>query len=108
MLAIGLDDAAGRTAYLAGFHAAQALISEKTGKSVKTHAGVHSEFHRLTKDAPALHTDLRIFLRQAYNLKSIADYETGPNSGVSHERASAAVATAKLFVAHFQKTLTRS
>jgi uncharacterized protein (UPF0332 family) len=28
---------AGRSAYLAAFHAAQALIAEKTGRAVKTH-----------------------------------------------------------------------
>ncbi len=32
--AMKFDDAAGRTAYLAGFHAAQALISERVGRSV--------------------------------------------------------------------------
>jgi hypothetical protein len=37
-------DAAGRTAYLAGFHAAQALISERTGRTVKTHRGVNTAF----------------------------------------------------------------
>jgi uncharacterized protein (UPF0332 family) len=45
MLTIELNDAAGRTAYLAGFHAAQAFISEKTGGSVKTHKGVQTELH---------------------------------------------------------------
>ena len=34
-----LNHAAGRTVYLAGFHAAQAFISEGTGRSVKTHKG---------------------------------------------------------------------
>jgi uncharacterized protein (UPF0332 family) len=36
---IHYNEAAGRTAYLAGFHAAQALISERTGRAVKTHRG---------------------------------------------------------------------
>jgi uncharacterized protein (UPF0332 family) len=52
MLAMKYYDAAGRSAYLAGFHAAQALISEKTGRAVKTHRGVRAELHRLTKDDP--------------------------------------------------------
>lgn len=47
-------DEAGRAAYLAGFHAAQALIFEKTDKVVKTHKGVQSEFLKLTKDDPGL------------------------------------------------------
>ncbi len=39
-LAISLCAAAARTAYLAGFHAAQALLFESTGKLSKTHTGV--------------------------------------------------------------------
>jgi uncharacterized protein (UPF0332 family) len=50
--AIKLYDVVGRTAYLAGFHAAQAFISERTGKSVKTHKSVHAELYRLTRDNP--------------------------------------------------------
>jgi uncharacterized protein (UPF0332 family) len=61
MLNVGLNDAAGRTAYLAGFHVTQALIFEKTGRTVKTHRGVHIEFHRLTKDDPNLPAELRDF-----------------------------------------------
>jgi uncharacterized protein (UPF0332 family) len=72
-------DAAGRSAYLAGFHAAQALISERTSRSVKTHRGVNAELHRLTKDDPRLDIELRAFLGRAYNLKAVADYETGRN-----------------------------
>ena len=40
MLEVGLTDAAGRNAYLAGLHAAQALIFERTGKISKRHRGV--------------------------------------------------------------------
>ena len=99
MLTMHYNDAAGRTAYLAGFHAAQAFIFERTGKAAKTHSGVHTEFLRLTKDNAGLDPDLRIFLSQSYNLKAIADYETGPGSEVSPERAAQAVAMAKRFVA---------
>ena len=89
------------TAYLAGFHAAQAFISEQAGRTVKTHKGVHTEFQRLTKDDPTFVLDLRVFLSHAYNLKAIADYETGPGSTVSAERAAEAVASAEIFVAYF-------
>ena len=54
MLSVNLNEAAGRSAYLAGFHAAQALLFEHLGKVLKTHAGVHAEFLRLTKDDPVL------------------------------------------------------
>jgi uncharacterized protein (UPF0332 family) len=82
MLSMKYYDAAGRSAYLAGFHAARALISEKTGRSVITHRGVSGELHRLTRDDPRLDTELRAFLGRTYNLKAIADYETGPGSEV--------------------------
>lgn len=99
VLSLRYHDAAGRTAYLAGFHAAQALIFERTGRSVKTHRGVSAELHRLTKDEATIDLDLRAFLGRTYNLKAIADYETGPGSDVSEEMATEAVAASKLFVA---------
>jgi uncharacterized protein (UPF0332 family) len=49
MLGIGLHDDAGRAAYLAGLHAAQALIFEITDKARRRHAGVQREFARLVK-----------------------------------------------------------
>ena len=101
MLNVGLNDAAGRTAYLAGFHAAQAFIFERAGKVFKTHHGVQTEFLRLTKDDPRLDGEMRLFLSRTYNLKAIADYETGPGSDVSAERAAAAVEEGKRFVTHF-------
>ncbi|WP_210208982.1 HEPN domain-containing protein [Roseiarcus fermentans] len=40
VLRVGYADAAGRTAYLAGFHAAQALIFEREDRAFKSHKGV--------------------------------------------------------------------
>ena len=91
-------DEAGRAAYLAGLHAAQGLIFESTGKVIKRHKGVQREFGRLAKDDPRFGMDLRTFLGRAYNLKAIADYETGPGSQVSAERAREAIQTAGRFV----------
>jgi uncharacterized protein (UPF0332 family) len=76
------NDEAGRAAYLAGFHAAQAVISERTGQIAKTHEGVNSQFNLLTRD----------------NLKAVADYETGPGSVVPPERVEAALSAAARFV----------
>jgi uncharacterized protein (UPF0332 family) len=42
-LLVGLGNDAGRNAYLAEFHAAQALIYDRTGRAAKTHNGVHLE-----------------------------------------------------------------
>jgi len=88
---------AGRDAYLAAFHAAQALILARSGKVVKTHRGVHRLFAQLAKNEARLHEFSR-FLSQAYNLKDIADYELGPGAAVPLDRASAAIKTAERFV----------
>jgi len=91
-------DEAGRAAYLAGLHAAQALIFGASGEVTKSHKRVQGEFGRLIKDDPRFDAELRAFLGRAYNLKAIADYETGPGSRVSAESASAAIRTARRFV----------
>ena len=95
---------AGRSAYLAAFHAAQALIFESTGRVAKTHHGVHSEFSRLTLGKPEL-DGLYVFLSNSYNLKAVADYETGPDSNVLPERAAAAIVEAGKFVAAIRSDL---
>jgi uncharacterized protein (UPF0332 family) len=99
MLHVGLDEAAGRSAYLAGFHAAQALIFERQGRALKAHSGVQSEFHRLVKNDFRFDESLRTFLSRAYNLKAIADYETGPGSDIPRERVEEAVRNCRGFVA---------
>jgi uncharacterized protein (UPF0332 family) len=85
-------------AHLAAFHTAQALIHERTGREAKTHRGVHVQFARLTKEDTHFDTGLRQFLAQAYDLKTLADYATGPEAAVPLERAAAALATARRFV----------
>ncbi len=92
-------DEAGRAAYLAGLHAAQALIVERSGSVIKSHKGVQRELARLTKDTPDLSRSLTAFLGRTYNLKAIADYESGPDSEVSQDSAEEAIKEAKHFVA---------
>ena len=91
ILAAGVGEDAGRNAYLAAFHAAQALIAERTGKDAKTHKGVHTQFARLTRNEPRLGRELRQFVAQAYDMKSIADYGLGPGTDVPLDRAGAAI-----------------
>jgi uncharacterized protein (UPF0332 family) len=55
---IELAEAAGRAAYLAAFHAAQAVIFERNSKVPKTHRGVHAQFSRLARDEPKLGAEL--------------------------------------------------
>jgi uncharacterized protein (UPF0332 family) len=100
MLSVGLSEDAGRNAYLAGFHAAQALLFDTTGKTFKSHRGVQKDFLHLTKDDPRFTSEHRLFLSQSYNLKAIADYETGPGSEISPDRAAHAVRAGKEFVSH--------
>ena len=92
MLRVGLADAAGRTAYLAGYHAAQAVIFERDDRVIKTHNGVQAEFGRLVKDDARFDAELSAFLGRAYILNAIADYETGPGAKVSPAQASEAIA----------------
>ena len=98
MMGVGLTDDAGRAAYLAGLHAAQAFIFETTGRVFKKHSGVQREFSRQVKDDPRVDTSLRTFLSRTYQLKAIADYETGPGSHVSAETARDAIRTARQLV----------
>jgi uncharacterized protein (UPF0332 family) len=98
MMEAGLTDDAGRTAYLAGLHAAQAFIFETTGRVFKKHSGVQGEFSRLIKDDSCVDSDLRTFLSRTYQLKAIADYLTGPGSHVSAESARDAIQTARRLI----------
>lgn len=105
MLRVELTEAAGRTAYLAGYHAAQALIFEREDRVFKTHKGVQGEFARLVKDDPRFDIELRAFLGRAYDLKAIADYESGPGSKVTHAQANEAITAARSFVAAIEKLI---
>ena len=95
---IDLTEAAGRTAYLAMFHAAQALIFDRTGSIAKTHSGVRSEFARISKDDSRVSREFTASLAQAHVLKEIADYEMGPNAIVPRERAAAVIESAEKFI----------
>lgn len=71
--AIELPDVAGRTAYLAAYHAAQAFIFDRTGKVTKSHGGARGEFARLAKEDRRIDRAFTSFLAQAYTLKEVAD-----------------------------------
>jgi uncharacterized protein (UPF0332 family) len=71
---------AGREAYIAAFQAAQALIYERTGRVSKTHRGVRAQFSDLTRDEPRISHDHVLFLARGYEIKSWADYGTGPQA----------------------------
>jgi hypothetical protein len=56
----------------------------RPGQLRKRHSTVQGEFARLVKDDPRIDTELRAFLPRTYNLKAIADYQTGPEQIGKH------------------------
>jgi uncharacterized protein (UPF0332 family) len=89
---------AAREAYLAAYHAAEALLYERTGKIAKSHSGLRSEFARITRGEPRVDRTFSAFLAQAYELKSLSDYGTGDEAAISAATAEAALQTAARFV----------
>jgi uncharacterized protein (UPF0332 family) len=75
-LAGGFADEAGRSAYMAAFHAVHAFIAARTGKS-PTHSGLRAEFARLARKEPTIGREQLSLLGWSYELKNAADYEQG-------------------------------
>jgi len=98
ILSIGLATVAARSAYYAAFHAAQALINERTGKVAKSHSGVRSEFSRLAKETQTLDRTYSTFLAKAYGYKEIGDYRVGQGAIVSEGEAREAIEAAAHFI----------
>jgi uncharacterized protein (UPF0332 family) len=97
--ALPLPHVAGREAYYAAFHAAEAYIFEHTGKVAATHKGVRIEFARLARREPRIDRELTRFLATAYQLKATADYGIGPTAApITADEAAAAIATASRFI----------
>jgi uncharacterized protein (UPF0332 family) len=89
---------AGREAYLAAFHAAQALIYQRTGRLAKTHRGVRSQFARLAKDEPQLNGISAEVLIRGYEVKSRADYGIGTAANVSIRTVEGIIEDAASFI----------
>jgi uncharacterized protein (UPF0332 family) len=66
---------------------------------LKTHSGVQTEFARLAKNDTAFPAELRRYLGRSYNLKQVADYETGSGAVVGATQAEAALPTAARLLA---------
>jgi uncharacterized protein (UPF0332 family) len=98
MLEVDLYEDAGRAAYLAAFHAAQAFIFEREYRVLKTHGGVQSEFAKLIKDNQSVPAELRGFVSRAYAFKTIADYDPHTSVPPTTDDARSAIETATRFV----------
>ena len=77
---------------MAGFHAAQALISERIGQIAKSHSGVRSTFARLVKDDPQVDRALVRFLGRAYRFKEIRRLRHRPSGGGNRFRSTGGAA----------------
>ena len=94
---------AGRSAYMAAFHAALAYLNAVTGKEPKTHGGTHSEFARLVRDDPRLERNLAAFPGQAYLMKDAAEYGGGVPS--TYEHVGTSLESAERFVAAIESAI---
>jgi uncharacterized protein (UPF0332 family) len=104
IIALPIPEVAGKEAYLAGYHAAEAVIFERTGKTVKTHKGIRTSFARLSINEPILR-EFTAFLAQGYELKSLADYGVDPDVCVSVDDAKAAIEAAGRFLKCIEELL---
>ena len=105
LASLKLNRLAARSGYYAAFHAAEALIQERVGRSAKTHRGVHSEFARLTKDVSGPDRTVWRILPDGYRYKEIADYSTDLDVNISDEAVSRVIADATRFVARVAELL---
>ena len=105
ILAAKVPRQAARLAYYAQFHAAQALIFERTGKIAKTHKGVNQQFHGVARTEPTCPSDLPAQLTKAYIYKENADYDGNTSAPVTAAVASDAIATAERFVAAVRQAI---
>ena len=92
------SDEAAPAAYFAAFHAAEALISARTGRIAKSHSGVCNTFARLVKDDPQIDRAIVRFLTLSYRFKEVADDGTGPQAVVTISEAQEAIASAGRYV----------
>jgi uncharacterized protein (UPF0332 family) len=89
--ALPLPHLAAREAYLAGYHAAEALVFARTGQAVKTHRGLRARFSELVRNDQRVDPGFLRFLARAYELKSIADYGGPPGIRITAAEATEAI-----------------
>jgi uncharacterized protein (UPF0332 family) len=94
-----LAEDAARNAYLAAFHAAKALIFERTGQARMKHGTVQKMFSQIAKSESAIEVEVRRFLGSAYDFKRVADYDIEASAPISLAEASHALNEAERFVA---------
>ena len=101
-----MAQAAARSAYFAAFHAAAALVFERTGVLPKTHGGLNTRFHQVSQTEPAIDPVMRGFLSASYDFKTTADYGYGRTGTITSTMAAAAVQEAERFLTIIRQLLT--
>lgn len=96
ILAIGLYPAAARSAYYAAFHAAEALVYERTGRPAKTHSGLRASFAALASSEGDAW--MRKLLATAYDYKEIADYSLDRRDTIASSDARHVIEQARQFL----------
>ena len=100
ILGVNIARVAAREAYMAAYHAAEALVTEETGKTVMTHAGLRTEFARLSQRSDRIGRWMTTFLANAFRFKSLSDYDVTQETPITIANAEALIAEARLFVGH--------
>lgn len=92
-------------AYYAMYHAAVAVLLFREGDYPKTHSALVSRFGLFVKDQSRTARDQGRALRQAYELRLLADYDAGAK-GLA-DRATASLAAAASFIKFEQSLIKR-
>lgn len=103
LLIDGYERLAGREAYQAMFHAAQAALAVADGTVPKTHKGLISRFSATARAEPALCPMLGRTLARGYRVKEVADY--GSLGEIKHLDGRASLAQAETFIAAVRRFL---
>lgn len=107
--AVGMPRVAVREAYLAVFHAAQAVIFESRQQVAKTHSGARTLFAVVVAEWPTIPADATRFLAHGFRDKTIADYGSVEETAeIGPLQANTAVSQAVVLVAAITQALTSS
>lgn len=87
------------------YHAAIAVFLSREGQYPKTHAALVGHFGLLVKDMPGTARSQGRALREAYELRLLADYDAGA-TGLA-DRAAASLAAATVFIKFTQSLIKR-
>jgi uncharacterized protein (UPF0332 family) len=100
-----VPEVVGKLAYLAAYHAANALIASRRGKVARTHTGTRTVLAELAREDARISVEFRQFLAAAYEMKALSDYGRASRGPVAPEEAQDAIATAERMIAAIQGIL---